>query len=536
MAIGYLDDSKLTAIANSIRAKAGTSGTMTVDEMPTEIAAIPTGSEKDFFFYSYDGTERFSYTKDELDALTVLPTAPNVTVGPVTLNFTKWNWTLANLKLEDKMIVGALYEPSDHKNWYQVSFDAQTEIAYFSVPESGTYSISSTIDWGDGTTGTLTSSYTAHTYAAGTYWMSTEQAGWPCRDSSSLGYAPSYNGPVYYFLSSDSWSKNDSNMWKNFPFPGWLIAACLPEGKSNSNRSYNHPYVKCWIFPDEPSDGTLEFNNSSYGFNSAQRLSLVILPKKTSLTGHNYSNGLFNNCRLLEKVYLSKHGSTAGETIFSNCPSLKEFRCGTYSGTPGKVMIGDLISVPETIKTELLSGTLCPLIDGNNPYASTTDKRYGNLKSYDMAPGWTQTPAYFFVNSTGLKSVTIPEGITVLGSSSFEECRSLSNVTLPSTLTEIGSSCFSYCYKLTQLTIPAAVTSIGSYAFSGALNTLHMLGTVPPTIQSTTFSVSLPVITNAYPPFGIYVPYSADHSVLEAYKTATNWSTYANNIYEEPAP
>lgn len=34
---------KLTAIANSIRAKTGGTGTMTLDQMPTEIANIPTG-------------------------------------------------------------------------------------------------------------------------------------------------------------------------------------------------------------------------------------------------------------------------------------------------------------------------------------------------------------------------------------------------------------------------------------------------------------------------------------------------------------
>lgn len=43
MALGYLDDSKLTAVANAIRGKTGKSATMTVDEMPTEIASISGG-------------------------------------------------------------------------------------------------------------------------------------------------------------------------------------------------------------------------------------------------------------------------------------------------------------------------------------------------------------------------------------------------------------------------------------------------------------------------------------------------------------
>lgn len=33
----------------------------------------------------------------------------------------------------------------------------------------------------------------------------------------------------------------------------------------------------------------------------------------------------------------------------------------------------------------------------------------------------------------------------------------------------------------------------------------------------------------------IYVPYSQDHSILNAYKTASNWSTYANQMIEMEA-
>ena len=42
-----IKDSTLTGIANAIRAKGGTSGTMTPQEMPEKIAAIPTGGDID---------------------------------------------------------------------------------------------------------------------------------------------------------------------------------------------------------------------------------------------------------------------------------------------------------------------------------------------------------------------------------------------------------------------------------------------------------------------------------------------------------
>jgi hypothetical protein len=75
------------------------------------------------------------------------------------------------------------------------------------------------------------------------------------------------------------------------------------------------------------------------------------------------------------------------------------------------------------------------------------------------------------------------------------------------------------------------MTMIGNTCFSGcrSLYEWHFKSTTPPTLNS----------TNAFgnmDNFGgkkIYVPYSADHSILNAYQTKTNWSTYASYIVEE---
>lgn len=57
MALGYLDDSKLYAIASAIRAKTGDSATMTVDDMPDEIESIETGGGEPGPFH--DGLTHF---------------------------------------------------------------------------------------------------------------------------------------------------------------------------------------------------------------------------------------------------------------------------------------------------------------------------------------------------------------------------------------------------------------------------------------------------------------------------------------------
>jgi len=74
-----------------------------------------------------------------------------------------------------------------------------------------------------------------------------------------------------------------------------------------------------------------------------------------------------------------------------------------------------------------------------------------------------------------------------------------------------------------KLIIPETVTTINDTAFryNGALKEVRMLPTTPPTIYSNTF-------TGGPSDRVYYVPYSADHSILNAYKTANIWSTFAD--------
>lgn len=97
--------------------------------------------------------------------------------------------------------------------------------------------------------------------------------------------------------------------------------------------------------------------------------------------------------------------------------------------------------------------------------------------------------AFANINNSKLKTVTIPDSVTSIGSSAFENCRtlehinipnsvaeigeraflacdSLSSVELPTLLTEIKYGTFHGCYSLENITIPNGVTSIGRKAFS----------------------------------------------------------------------
>ena len=127
----------------------------------------------------------------------------------------------------------------------------------------------------------------------------------------------------------------------------------------------------------------------------------------------------------------------------------------------------------------------------------------------------------------------------------------LNEIHLPNTLTTINNSAFQGCYSLSELTIPVSVTTIGTYALHigtagvnfgkytslenfknnltttisipSTLATITFLSTTPPSIQSSTF--------NKTSLNKIIVPAGCG----EAYRTATNWTTVADNIEEATA-
>ena len=170
---------------------------------------------------------------------------------------------------------------------------------------------------------------------------------------------------------------------------------------------------------------------------------------------------------------------------------------------------------------------------------SLTDVTIGN--------GVTQIGNYAFYFCISLTDVTIPDSVTQIGHDTFSNCKSLTSVIIPDSVTRIESNFFQDCANLTDITIGNAVKSIGNYVFAGcsklpsvtlpstvnyigsgifnsckSLTSVTIKATTPPTLSSSIFDN-----TNNCP---IYVPAES----VDAYKTATNWSAYADRIQAIP--
>lgn len=391
-------------------------------------------------FFDYDGTLLYSYTDEELDALTELPAGADHT--DENLTFQGWNWDLDDLKNWDRTrldrpVIGSHYITTDGKSYL-----------YFDIPFSNKkitiYSENRTnaanIDWGDGTIETITSTFDLeHTYA----------------------------NPGEYIVVLDingSWSAEENKFLKKV----------------------------------RHGNGTTMGN-----FRYCEALETVNVPKGIKL-----SNYQCQNCRLLKFIIIPNGVETITDQLFSSCSSLKS------------------ISIPKSI-TRINYGSLQSCYNLTNivfPDGVVNIGQYAlsscsSLKNITIPDGTTTIESYAFQNCYSLKNILIPDSIQSIGNSVFTYCSSLTSITIPNNVTSIGRSTFSNCYSLTNITIPDSVTSIGSSAFSEC-SILRLDLSEQTKVINLTGSISFSTTGHA----AIFVP----ASLLDAYKSASYWSQYAN--------
>ena len=154
MAKIFIEESTLSAIGNSIRAKTGKANMIPPLNMPAEIASIQTDggsgsstpvSANDVTFYDYDGTVVASYSLAEAQALTSLP-AGSFHEG---LTFQGWNWSLEAIKAMNRAVnIGAIYTTNDGKTRIYITLGEGRTSPLLGCCPNGTV----IVDWGDGTT------------------------------------------------------------------------------------------------------------------------------------------------------------------------------------------------------------------------------------------------------------------------------------------------------------------------------------------------------------------------------------------------
>lgn len=134
----------------------------------------------------------------------------------------------------------------------------------------------------------------------------------------------------------------------------------------------------------------------------------------------------------------------------------------------------------------------------------------------------TTIGTYAFYACSNLQSVSCPKATSVKGNG-FMNCSALTSVNLPM-VTQLANYAFQGCSSLEKLDLPA-LTSMQGAVFSGntSLVALILRSSKRCNLGNKNVFTNTPIANGTgY----IYVP----STLVDTYKTATNWSTYADQI------
>ena len=244
-------------------------------------------------------------------------------------------------------------------------------------------------------------------------------------------------------------------------------------------------------------------------FSGCSNLTEVSIPGSVTIIG----DGAFNSCYSLTGVSIPAGVTTIGEGAFAFCSDLKDLALPNTLGSIGVRAFYncyrlDNVAIPSNVTgignnafeyTGLTSVSIPARVSsigtaafsncqnlsaitvaaGNTVYSSDSSgvlynknktrlmQAPGGLSGSFVIPGTVQNIDNYAFYGCGLTDVTIPSGVTSIGSCVFTFCRNLASVSIPVSVTEIGYAAFNYTgltdvyYSGTQ-TQWNAVT-IGSY-------------------------------------------------------------------------
>lgn len=286
-----------------------------------------------------------------------------------------------------------------------------------------------------------------------------------------------------------------------------LTSVTLPEGISKFG---NNIFYGCegLIEVTIPTDSYSSFGN--YVFSSCANLQTVnFIGNGTALT--TIGTSAFYGAKSLTEITLPEGVRTIGNSAFNstesltavNFPSTLEYiEPYAFSQTglkrvelpTGLTRIGnsafwcssiEYIRIPVTVsniggnpfegcdklaRIEFENGNSNYILEGNALYNLGKTALIGFLATatgdVELSESLDTVMTGAFAHSA-ITGITLPEGVTTIGSRTFDACTELTQVTLPSSITTIDDYAFRGCTSLETINIPRGVEYIGEGAFEG---------------------------------------------------------------------
>ena len=423
--------------------------------------------------------------------------------------FQGWNCGLDDI--HGHRDIGAIFTTESGACEFEVRMEIPTglTVTFYPYIESGTL----TIDWGNGSsdeisaTGKQTVSFTYADYGTYTIKMKISDGG-------------SWYIPDYFCQGSSG----------NY----YLIAARIADVRQISSYAFQYKYGLRTI--------SLDRNLTSMGeqiFYECRALVAIVFPDSLTTIGR-YS---MQYCYGLSRIVFSDSITIIPEQICYNCHTLDGVTIpeGVTEIHPyafhGCYSI-NYVHFPSTLKS-IRSYAFCVnyalreirLPDGLEWLEDRVFQDCYAVEKVNLPESLTRVNGYIFHHCRNLRHINIPSSWTSIPNGLCYCCYSLESIEIPENITYIGDEAFYECYRLTEVRFHADIATIrsGAFRYCRAMRDYYCYRTTPPTLSSSNVFNDIPGSCV------IWVPQSTDRTVLTAYKTASNWSNYANYMKEMEA-
>lgn len=441
----------------------------------------------------YDGTVLKSEMLNEGQVFTL----PEETPTHSGLIFQEWS---SPVDIEDNsvtvgqsdIIIGATYTTASGLSEFDITLTAVTGLTV-------TLYMNGTKNWGDGTSDTSNS----HTYSDyGDYTISCNGTNITSTQTNRLfGQTSSSNN--YYVTNVRLTNVHELNEYS--------FSYCLSLKTITLSNSITNIYRNC--------------------FQDCSALKSIVIPSSVFLV----KQSTFLNCISIEYIVLSNNISTIENQAFYGCYSLQRITFSNSLSVIGEVILGNCfslktITIPENVNT--LGYSICEncyslktVIIKNNSLSDDGEMFNGcnSLSNVKILGEITTIPLMIFTQCRSLSNITIPNSVTKIDNGAFQDCFTLKEIILPTNLSNLGNNIFYNCESLSKLKIPKNILNIYSQTFYDCKSIIE---------YDFSEHTSVPILSNinAFYHINKICKIKVPASLESEWKTATNWSTYANYI------
>lgn len=513
-------------------------------------------------FYDYDGTLLHRYTVLEIMGMDELPPLPSHD-GLICQG---WNWTLEQLKEEQKSTIVAPYYCTDDNSlriYITIPYD---DFTINMIDMISIHSTSGYIDWGDGVIDAATTSgRKSHTYEkAGKYRIRIEKKTTYNVSLSSHNAVLFCKGNTAVDIRSivDAMELPDKIAGLNYTRQCVnMKTITLPKGFSTGEKCfYWCRQLRLSIFTGNSLDVNYGASNCIVScvpdvysirrdsFNGVKR---VELPR---FSRSEYSQGTYIDAtdpsplaRIpTKKADLRLYSFSSNGTIAGNS-ALEDIRCRNIPFTflqSSQHLKKVVIEKASTLANGAFSNSTVKDVTFVDCNIKTLGAVFNDCKCLTKIklPDGLETMISTFSVCYALESIVLPNSLIEIGSSAFYFCQKLNNVILPENLKIIGQNAFCECTCIDKLVLPESLTQIGSKAFS---KTSVRELVIPKNVESVyvdafdvpgsvikftnhTFVPTLPSVSSSFLSSGVTI--MVPETLYEEWKNATNWSVIRSII------